>query len=55
MKNFLKLVTFQTAIALLITPLILKACDNEYEYQYAKYDQWKDEREKGIPYTSFSE
>ncbi len=55
MKEFIKFLSFQVAAFLIFTPVILKACDREHEYQQAKYDQWKSDRIAERPYKSFNE
>lgn len=55
MKSTLKIMTFNLIMIFIFTPLILKACDREHEYETAKYKQWEKERKAGVPYTSFSE
>lgn len=41
--------------SILFMCLLLKACDREYDYQQAKYDQWKSDRIAERPYKSFNE
>lgn len=55
MKKFISYTALQILAIVIITPLILKACDREAEYQEAKYAQWEYERKNNLPYTTFSE
>lgn len=54
MKELLKLFSIQLVATLLITPIILNACDREHDYQQAKYEQWERDRLAERPYTDFN-
>jgi hypothetical protein len=40
--------------ALIFTPLLIKACETEYEYNHAKSVQWQQDLKDGKPFTDFN-
>lgn len=51
MLKFFALVLLGTVLT---TPLLMKACDAEYEYQQAKQEQWQQDSKDGVAFTDFN-
>lgn len=54
LKEVLYTFTVMIMGAIIITPLLMKACDAEYEYQQAKSAQWQQDIKDGKPFTDFN-
>lgn len=58
MKSKIKEVLYTFIIifmgAIILTPILIKACDAEYEYQQAKSEQWQQDIKDGKPFTDFN-
>lgn len=53
-KEFFCMFIITVMGGILLTPLLMKACDAEYEYQQAKAEQWQKDLKEGKPFTDFN-
>lgn len=53
--DMLKLFVVMLLGTLIMSPLLMKACDADYEYQQAKYSQWQQDSQLNKPFTDFTE